>query len=117
MLLLKVSDQTTELLNDSLKRDLNIACVVAAGGEIPDEYDMQTAETRGQYWYRNTQYSNNRFDLFGVANNWWAYVIEESPTHVVLQFSYRYDIGSRRSELLTQLIAAQLSYCCELIEK
>lgn len=113
---LKVTGRDTEELEIYKKRILNIACIVASGGIIPDEEDILSAKQKGRYWYHNTDHGNNRYDLFGVSNDWWAFIRDEGPTHIVLEFSYRYD-RNKRAKLLTELLAEVFSYCCEVIEK
>lgn len=83
---------------------LNIACVACMKGCIPEEYAMKdnNPERLGLYWYRYA----NKIHLYGLANNHWAYILEENDNHILLEFKFRYDHQRKQENALINLIEA-----------
>lgn len=111
---LKISGNTPEQLNGLVTRVMNLACVVARYGTLPDDSDVALPE-RGQVW----QYSHieKKYDLFPANNDAWAFARNYGDHNIVVEFSFRYDPpGNPLSEALTRLIAARWPDTCEIVE-
>ena len=109
---LKISGNTPEQLNTLVTRVMNLACVVARYGTLPDDSDVAMPE-RGQVW----QCSGWKYDLFPANNDAWAFVRGYGDDNIVVEFSFRHDPpGNPLSEALTRLIAARWPDVCEIVE-
>lgn len=67
---LKVNGGNKEILERNLAKLFNIATVVAGGGRIPKEEDIEEAETMGRYWYRH----EDEVHILGISNDNWAFM-------------------------------------------
>ena len=98
-----ITGLSLEMLQENISCVMNIATVVAGNGNIPDQWDIAAPENSGKYWYRE----ENTFVIYGSANNWFAYVRNETDLSITVECSYRYD---RRgvAAALSQLIALRI---------
>lgn len=100
---IKITGRTPELFNQFLKSVLNIATVVAQYGYLPTRDDISDPERTGRYWFREGE----SFRIASISNNMFCSIREESGTHMVLDFSYRYDKDGIFANALTNLLAAR----------
>lgn len=99
-----------------LHKVMNIACVASAGGILPTDKDVENPGEGGRYWMRDDEGGASRFILIPASNDYFANIYEESDTHIVVKFSYRYDrIGNMFSEALSRLILARFPDNIEVI--
>jgi len=113
---IKITGQNEELFQHFLTSCLNIATVVAQGGHIPTELEIESPERRGRYWFRETDNVSPRFHLYSMANNHWARVIQEGENEIFLSFHYRYDKTPLAfSNTICQVLAAVFPENVELI--
>lgn len=98
---IKISHHNPIIFNEILEDVLNIATVVALGGQIPSEMEMNAPSQRGRYWWRE----NERYHLASSNNDWWAFIREESPTAMTLEFRRRNDTKGV-ADALSQLLVA-----------
>lgn len=107
-MLLKISGKNQELFDHFLTSIMNLACVAAMGGNIPNKDEIQTPRERGRYWFHEKENGSNRFHLYPMSNDYWANVKEEGENFMVVEFRYRYDReGSAFADALTQLLAVR----------
>ena len=66
---------------------LNIACVFASFGNLPEQNDIENPKQYGRYWWRE----DNKIHLYSIANDWWAWIIGETDEFMIIQITYRYD--------------------------
>jgi hypothetical protein len=102
-------ERVQESLNHYLEAVLNIACVIARGGSLPNALDLSYPSQRGGYWY----FEGDKIHLHGSANNFFAFVVERGENYVTLQFHYRYD-KQGFSDTLATLMAIRFPENCEL---
>jgi len=113
---IKITGQNEELFQYFLTSCLNIATVVAQGGHIPTELEIESPERSGRYWFRETGFRTDRFQLYSQANNHWARVFEEGENTIVLTFYYRYDKNPLAfSNTICPLLAAVFPENVEII--
>jgi len=112
----KITGQNEELFQYFLTSCLNIATVVAQGGHIPTELEIESPKQRGRYWFRETGNGADRFHLYGMANNHWARVLEEGENSIALSFHCRYDKNPLAfSNTICPLLAAVFPENVEII--
>ena len=107
---LKISHPNPIVFQEILESVLNLATIVALGGTIPSELEMNEPSQRGRYWYRE----DKRYHLAAISNNWWANVASESENSIVLEFRYRYDTNGV-CDLLCHLIVVRFGEFVELV--
>ena len=104
---IKITGRNKELFDKNLAAVLNVACVVAMSGSIPNKREIEEPERWGKYWIREKD-GTNRFQLYPASNDYWANIKDEGENFIVIEFSYRYDRnGNAFSDALTQLIAVR----------
>lgn len=96
---IKIISRNKAQLDKTLREILDIACVVCSKS-IPKPEDMNQAEKLGRYWFRD----RDKIHLFGIANNHWAYISEETEESLNLVFKFRYDYQRKQEEALIRLI-------------
>lgn len=116
---LKVTGKNRGHFAHTLTAVLNAASVMAMGGYIPDQLEMETPEQRGRYWFRDID--GKRYHLFPSSNDYWANIRDEGENEnecfIVLEFNYRYDrAGNAFSDALTQLLAIRFKYAAVLVK-
>lgn len=87
MTTIKIQHPNPEALNQILTGILNIACVAAQRGHIPNNLEMDCPQQFGRYWWRE----GDKFHLASAHNDFWAFVQDEMPGFICLRFQYRYD--------------------------
>mgnify|MGYP001770286087 CR=1 FL=1 len=102
-------ERVQESLNHYLESVLNIACVIARGGSLPNSLDLAYPTQRGGYWY----FEGDKVHLHGSANDFFSFVIERGDDYVILQFHYRYD-KQGFADAITSLLAIRFPENCEL---
>ena len=78
-----------------IERIMNLACVVAAKGTLPTDKEREQPKIRGRYWFRDKDHINgsiDRFCVLPVSNDYFAQVVSETETEIVLIFTCRYDV-------------------------
>jgi hypothetical protein len=99
---IKISCESKELKELTLKMVLDIACTMCMGGKIPTTNEKSEVERTGNSWLRK----GLMIDLYPVSNNYWAYIKAETETEIVLRFQYRYGTdGVFVSKITTTLCA------------
>jgi hypothetical protein len=106
-MLIKIKGRNNEKLTENISRVMNIACVVARRGTIPTQYDIETPERRGLYWYINE--SGDTFELLPTKNDDKAFVRDKGDNFIVVEFFSRYDKEGKKFESLSKLILAFFS--------
>jgi hypothetical protein len=102
-MLLKIKGRNQERFRQTLESVMNIACVVARKGVIPNQFDIDNAETHGLYWHEDI--ANNVFDL--CANTHKAFVQQRGENFIVIRFQFLYDtMGLPKAKSLSNLILA-----------
>lgn len=102
---LKVNGGNKEILERNLAKLFNIATVVAGGGRIPKEEDIEEAETTGRYWYRH----EDEVHILGISNDNWAFIrqehiVDDGRCFAVVEFKTRYDkVGFPKQKALSEL--------------
>lgn len=86
------------IVHQTLNNVLNIACVVALGGFLPDEEEQRNPQRFGKFWYREGE----KVHLAAISNDFWAWVTDETETSVTVEFSCRYSLNFNDS--LCQLL-------------
>jgi hypothetical protein len=110
---IKITGRNKELFQENLKNILNVATVVAGTGTIPDEYDIENAETRGRYFVREKK----KFTILGSSNNNWAHILEEGENYIIIDFLTRYEKPNcEKVNSLSNLILTWFDDCTELVE-
>ena len=90
---LKIEGKSKELFDHYLTSVLNTASVVVMGGHIPNQIEVEQPERHGRYWFRETGDGSNKFNLYPMSNNYWAFITDEGDNIITLEFRYRYDTG------------------------
>jgi len=98
---LKISHPNPEVFQEILKDVLNISTVVALGGQIPSELEMNNPSQRGRYWWKD----EDRYHLASSNNDWWAFIREEYQTSIVLEIRRRNDTKGAADALTLLLVA------------
>jgi hypothetical protein len=98
---LKITGHNTERFKDNLDKVLSVATLVCLGGYVPTEMDIKTPETRGLWYYKD---SDRRYNLVPTANDYWANIREEGEKFIVLEFNFRYDRENRKHLSLSNLL-------------
>jgi len=112
MVTIKVFAKTHEIKTQILESVLNVACVAAMRGYIPTNLDKNEPQITGRYWWRE----GDKFHLYGMGNNHWAFVRDEDETHTIIEFMYRYEGSTNRfcgplAELLIALFPDNTIIC------
>jgi hypothetical protein len=101
-MLIKIMGRNQERFNDTVKRVMNLACVVFRKGSIPTERDMQEPERTGLYWYENTK--ENKFELLPSLNDHKAFIRSRGENFIIIEFHSRYDKDSKEVNALSNLV-------------
>ena len=105
---IKITGKNKELFESTLTSVLNISAVVAMGGYIPEDHDIENAQQSGRYWARETEGGVNRFNLYPRSNSYFANIRDKGDNYIVLEFSYRYDrAAGGLTDALQHLIVAR----------
>ena len=100
---LKITGRNTERVEQNLKDVLSLATLVCHKGYVPTPRDIETAETLGMWYSKDTP---NRYNLIPTCNDYWANIIEQGENFIVLEFNIRYDGNEKKTKSLSELILA-----------
>jgi hypothetical protein len=114
MLKLKVESRGPEVFTRVLENILNLACVACMGGYLPTDRERNEPGRLGLYWYRE-EHDNSRVQLYGLTNDCWGHIDDETETSCVLWFNFRYDGGRTKSDQLTIFISEWFKDNTELL--
>jgi len=99
-MILKITGRDRETYLENLTKFLNLATLICLRGNIPEPYDIENAESFGNWWFREPK----RFQILGSSNNNWLNIIEEFETHIVVEFQFRYDKDFNKERTTTELM-------------
>lgn len=99
---LKITKNNNEELQESIKKVMNIACVVFRLGTLPSEKELSVPEL-GTFWKENKE--ENKFELIPLINNHKAFIREKRTDFIVVEFYSRYDT-TKQVEALSNLLVA-----------
>ncbi len=109
---LQITGHTKERFNKNLINFLNMTTMICHTGYIPEQIDIDRAETNGNWWWRNG--NEKKFYILGGSNNIWIAILEETETCMVVEFSFRYDSGREKEFAISKVLLAFLDYVEEV---
>lgn len=111
--MIKVECKSPELLEETLRRIINVAAVVASSGNLPTDYDQRNpALGRVPLWT-----SDKTCDLYPVVNDYKMHIQERGENYATVWFQYRYDRPAiSLIASLEKLLAARFSENVTVIE-
>ena len=100
---LKLSGGRNGHLKDTFQRILVTASIIVQCGNLPSEEGINEPERFGTYPYKDPN-KDNGYQLFGLANNDWVHVREETEEYIIFEFNFRYAGKDKKKNSMNNVI-------------
>lgn len=97
---IKITTQTPAAFQHVFERTMNLACVASQFGHIPDDLERSDPPKRGRYWWRE----ENKINLCSAANDYFAFMSNETETSATIRFFRRYSHNGEFEHALCLLV-------------
>ena len=108
---IKITTSSPEYFRHVFERIMNLACIAAQAGYLPEHSEKADPIRYGRFWYRE----ENKIHLFPAGNDYKAFLSDETDNSVTVEFHYRYSRGAAFENALCALVKVQFHDYVEVL--